>query len=488
MEVFRHIMGADAAPSRPPWLPPWLLPVGLCLAINWAIALGIAVHQPEYLADYELCRNPDALDYVYLGRNFFLRGHYSRQRTEPYTPDILRTPVYPLFAGGLDLLGGAGAIYLAQGLLQAGSCLLLYLLVRSILGKSPAFWASLLMATDLVLAIANFSAMSEMLSIFFVLAACLALLPPLLALGTGPAAGISRWFVGGTLLGIAILTRPAVLYLPVVLLVALLAIGWARGYLKAALGAAATLLAALILLVGPWVVRNAVVCSVPRITNVDSNNLVYFFGAGAYQVRHGVSLEEAQDMIAREFHLAPYAMAQNPWMADRSVAEIDRELRQVKFQVLTKYPRELVIASLGSVLKASVSHNVAGLAGLLQHDWNGPQTSALLRADPAALDRLFQNGPLLTAVFFWECLHTLLTLVTGFLGVVVLFWTVGRRTTALVLVAVLAYFYLTVAMFGYEAFSRCRIPVLPFLYIFAGWGISWLANRRLLLRPAQVVA
>ena len=68
---------------------------------------------------------------------------------------------------------------------------------------------------------------------------------------------------------------------------------------------------------------------IPRVTNVDSNNLVYFVGAGAYQVRHGITLEEAQDQIAREFHLVPYIVTQNPWMTDRPLKDVDRERGQL---------------------------------------------------------------------------------------------------------------------------------------------------------------
>jgi hypothetical protein len=46
---------------------------------------------------------------------------------------------------------------------------------------------------------------------------------------------------------------------------------------------------------------------------------------------------------------------------------------------------------------------------------------------------------------------------------------------ALLLLALLAYCYLTVALFGLEAFYRCRIPALPFLYAFAGLGLTRLA-------------
>ncbi|MFH1484824.1 MAG: hypothetical protein ABIH46_02030, partial [Chloroflexota bacterium] len=90
-----------------------------CLGINLGIGALIAVNRPAYLADYRLSTNPDAKQYVLLGRNLLLHGHYSRCQQPPYLPDMMRTPVYPLFAGGLDIVGKAGAIYLVQAVLHA---------------------------------------------------------------------------------------------------------------------------------------------------------------------------------------------------------------------------------------------------------------------------------------------------------------------------------------------------------------------------------
>lgn len=79
----------------------------IAVAPSIFMACDIVLRNPRYLQDYTLASNPDAIHYVVLGRNFWARGVYSREEQPPFTPDILRTPVYPLVAGGLDLaLGG----------------------------------------------------------------------------------------------------------------------------------------------------------------------------------------------------------------------------------------------------------------------------------------------------------------------------------------------------------------------------------------------
>src|SRR5579864_2454764 len=198
---FKHNLWKSAVPA-----------VVICLSVSAAIFAGIAALRPAYLREVSLSDSPDARQYVLLGRNLLLRGHFSRSNTPPYAPDMVRTPVYPLFAGGLDIAGGAEAIYLAQCLLHAGSCLLLFLIVNRYFGKLAALCASLLFATDLMLAISNFEAMTEPLFVFLSLASACYLLP---GLQPGPAAHTWPYRVcaGGLLLSLAILTRPAALYL-----------------------------------------------------------------------------------------------------------------------------------------------------------------------------------------------------------------------------------------------------------------------------------
>ena len=90
------------------------VPIVLCFGINSGIFCGVAIHHHKYLFDYELNKNPDAVQYVRQGRNTLLHGQFSRSLAPPYVPDMIRTPVYPVFAGALDLIGKPLAIYVVQ--------------------------------------------------------------------------------------------------------------------------------------------------------------------------------------------------------------------------------------------------------------------------------------------------------------------------------------------------------------------------------------
>jgi 4-amino-4-deoxy-L-arabinose transferase-like glycosyltransferase len=453
-------------------LRPVLPAVLLSLGLNLALYAGVAWQRPAYLTDYRLCNNPDATHYVLIGHNLLCHGHYSRSDGPPYVPDMLRTPVYPLFAGGLEWLGHAGAIYLAQAALHAGSCVLLFLLVRGLFGVRPAVWASLFLATDLVLVISNFEAMSEPLFVFLILASALCLLPVRVLNDDSRPMTVRRLLGGGVLLGLAILTRPAALYLLVIYAAWYLVGGWKKKHLANGICQAACFVAPVLVLVGLWIGRNALVFSLPRLTTVDTHNLVYFVGAGAYQVRHGVSLEEAQAMIEREFDIPPYKVVQNQHHSGRSVAELHAQVRGVAWRVLSRYPGDLFRASLLGVVKATFSHDTGQLAALLGREWSPPGSEQLLRGQAEAFRRLGDNGPLLGLTFGWQLGHIALALGFGAAGVWRSLRDPRRRPAGLLLLAVLAYFYLTVALFGYEAFCRCRLPAMPFLYAFAGLGLS----------------
>ncbi len=471
-------MAEKPAGYRIAGLKPALPAVLICLTLNLALLAGIGVKRPTYLTNFHENANPDANHYVQLGRNVLLLGIYSRQAEPPYVPDMVRTPVYPLFAGGLDLLAGPWLIYLSQAFLQAGSCLLLFLIIRSLFGERAAFWGSLILASDLMLVIYNFEAMSEPLFNFLVLASIACLTPSLVSLIRAAHVWIGSTFLGGVLLGLAILTRPAGLYLPVVLCAGLLTLGCKSKRFGATLACLLAFLTGVVPLPALWIARNAKVCSVPRLATVDAVCSVYFAGGGAYQLRHDISLIDAHGAIAQEYGLPRHEEAMNPWISQRSIAEMDSALRNASFPVMARYPKELIISSILGVMKASFSHNTSVLAELLDLKWLAPGTADLLHLRPEAVARLWANGSLLDVVFFWQLFHVSLTLGLALAGIFTSLRCATTRSVTLLLLAVLGYFYLTVAMFGFEAFYRCRVPVLPFLYVFAAVGMSRLAAMR----------
>lgn len=450
----------------------------LCLAINVAIGAAIATHRPEYLRDYRQSADPDGWDYVQLGRNLLLKGHYSRSHQSPYVTDALRTPGYPVLAGALDIAGGAVAIYAVQALLQAASCLLLFVWARPLLGQPAACWASLLYATDLIMTIQNFAPMSEPLYLFLMLASA-ALLFPILLEPESQQRFFGRTGLGSALLGLAILVRPAALYLPAILALGCVGVGLVRRRLPRCVLTATIVLAVSFVPPGLWAVRNALVFGLPKLSYVDANNLIYYAGAGAYQLRHGVSLDEARAMIAKQFGLISVFEVQNAQVTHLTPVEIDAQLRAAQWKVLARYPAHLAASSVLGVIKASVSHATRELAEMCGRTWIAPGRERFLAAPTEALARLGDNGPALTLAFVWQMAHTLGVLLLAAVGAVLLLRDPRSRPAGLILLAMLAYVYLTTALFGLEAYWRCRMPAMPMLYLFAGCSIATLRSGKL---------
>jgi 4-amino-4-deoxy-L-arabinose transferase-like glycosyltransferase len=453
------------------WRAAWPA-IAISVLVTVTIGAGIAVRRPEYLAASRQGASPDARHYILLGRNTLLRGHFSRSEHAPYVPDTLRTPAYPIVAGALDLLGGAVSISLGNLIFQVVTIVALVGVARHHFGGGAARIAGLLFATDLSIAVSNFEALSEPMFDALLMGSFLCL-----ARSIGPAPRDERrsrhLAAAGFLLGLATLTRPMGLYIIGIDLAVLVVedIRHRRGS-RWLLGRSALLVGTALLPIAPWLVRNYVVCSFPRLTTVDSHNLVYFLGAGAWQVERGVSREDAQAMIAEEFGITPYRVAQNSFRMGRSAAEIDAELRSVWPEVVFKYPRSLLESSLMAIAKAGFSHSAGALADLLGEVWDPPGTGALLRGDAGAFRRLWSNGPFLVVAFGWQMLHLLVVATCSAVGLVSIFRRRDVRPTALLYLGVLSYLCGTIVLFGVDAYYRSRIPAMPFLCILAGYGLG----------------
>lgn len=469
-ERIRRIMTLEA-PAAHPRLGDLLCVAVLAAGLDAAIAFYVGTHRPAYLRDAELFINPDARHYVLLGRNFWDRGAYSRMNRPPYAADVMRTPVYPVVAGGLDkLAGGPWGVYAFQAACRMLLAVAVCGLGCAVFGRATSVLAGVLVAADPALATLDFESMSEPL---FNLLASVAILIWLRGVAQ-PAGGDRpgrRAIVVGGLLGLAALTRPAGMYLPLVLGLFQAVLSVAERNVRSLVWAVGLVVASA-LCIAPWVARNNAVAGVPRLTTADSINLVYFAGAGAYAVEHQVSLTEAQEMIRQEYGLVSLVESNNFWTVDRPVQQIDAELRAAAPLVLRKYPRSLAVATATGVGKALVAHNVAILAEMAGTDWYPPGLGTALRGDWSAFGAtLGQNDGVLVGFFVWELVWAVGLVTFGGVGAAAGLAAAPLRRPMAALVMVAAYYLATVGVVGLDAYMRHRSMLVPLLALFAAVGI-----------------
>jgi hypothetical protein len=487
--------------------------VAICLAGNVAVGAAIAWHNPGYLSDFRTNNNPDAIHYVVLGRNVWTLGEYSRLEEPPYVPDILRPPLYPLLAGSVQLVAGQiWPLYALHAIFQALTALAVLWFGRKVLDRRVGLIAGVLVAADAVLWVANFEAMSE--SLYVMLATWgtvmwLSVLRPQPARPVGESVGELQAraasplphapppeaaeqiekkradgggladqlihqpgepvgvlaILTGSLLGLATLTRPAGVYLPIALLMATLIVA----AVKRSWPLARWPLIALAIyssLVIPWIVRNYAVFGIPRMTITDSLTKVYFSGAGAIAEDEGLTREEAQAKIAEDYNLETVVVAHNYWRSERSVAEMDTAQRAAYRQIVAAHPRGLAISSLKGFAKAMLGHDVNVLAHATGLEWRGARN---LRSNP----------PLLSFLFIYQETFTLLVLLAAIVGYFLMLR--NDRWLWLGVSAALGYYALTVLIVGLDAYTRHRLGMTPLLAMLAAVVLSRVSRR--LARP-----
>jgi len=446
----------------------------VALAINGATLLSVAHLRPAYLADYRLNTNPDAVQYVQLGVNVWTKGVYSRQDAAPYAPDVLRTPIYPLVAGGIQAATGRiWPLYVAQILFALATAALLTVFTARQFGVAAGITAGLLCAVDPMLSCLNFEAMSDPL--FVLLSSGAIWLWIRLAVSGTDSSPQRLWL--GALVGVAILTRPSGLYLPLALGATEIAVRTIQRGRPVLRGAVVAMLVSYVV-VAPWVVRNYALVRLPKLTTADTINLLYFAGAGVYQVRYGIDRETAQARIAADYQLPTVEQSNNPWLVDRSIASMDSAERQAAWRIFRSDPPALALASATGLMKALFSHNVAKLAEITGYPWGGGNIDRLRSGIADGVSTLLRTTPpLLVSSLVGQLCCAVTVVLLGFVGVVMALRNGAGRLAAAMLLAALSYNLMTIGIVGIDAYARHRAPVTPILCVFAGLAVARIWER-----------
>jgi glycosyltransferase involved in cell wall biosynthesis/4-amino-4-deoxy-L-arabinose transferase-like glycosyltransferase len=414
-------------------------------------------HHPERL------HHRDTGSYLQPARNL-LAGHgFSQQEAPPFTPDLRRTPAYPLFIALIYGVFGPHPLFVAGGqvLISGVTAGLAYLLGTQLLPEREARLGGLLLVLSLGAIVYSVYLLTETLF-------TLLLLGGSYAVAVHRAKGQKRWLVGGGLLaGTAMLCRPIALFYPP--LVALLILFGHRDRWREGMSAALLFLGVTSVVVAPWLFRNYQVIGSPTLSTISSRNVLLYNAvsleadlrdAGQAQVRAEM-VERVQQELARR-------------------GGVDNEVLQVRLynewsrRIILAHPWRYVLVHLKNDLN-SLLPNVTEFLELLGGTQGGKGTLSVLNQYGlwAAVRHYFGGKVWL----LWLALPLMGLLGLTYLGMLAGLLILARRrawfSLALLLLPI-AYFLLIP---GAPSNPRFRVPVMPDVCLLAGMGLVTLWHR-----------
>jgi hypothetical protein len=286
--------------------------VGAGLLLRLALAVFVAPYPERFI-------QADAIGYDRLALNLAAGHGFSLREAEPYTPDNLRTPGYPLTVAAVYAAFGhrPDLVLLLQAVMGALTVGLAYGLGRLLGGAGAGLGAAALLAASPLPITYSAVLWAET---EYTLAFTLSLILSLLMLRNRQ----PGWVIAGAVAaGLAALIHPRSVYVPYLFALALAAGGlalWRRRFpgeagaaaarpgLGAALARAGLYLLVFQLVLLPWRLRNAAVFGVANLTS----------GAGLNLLQYGAALAEAsqtgedQWAITRRYEAEVKALSPTP--------------------------------------------------------------------------------------------------------------------------------------------------------------------------------
>ncbi len=405
-------------------------------------------------------------DYYVVSQNL-IEGHgLSRSDGLPYEPYSFRPPLYHFFiAGTYHLLGGWWGVILAQ-ILIASFLPLLGMRLASYLVESR----KLQMLVGVILAIEpsgiRYSTVfySETLSILFFFAALWALFAYF------KDKRLTLIVLSALFMGIATLTRPTTLYVPIIVVAVLL---WeSRTLISRRVWAAAGVYIAIFLLVlSPWVYRNYSIFGVAAVSPQTGVALYMTLLPTVLSIENGTTFQS-------EFSALEASGIKGPNNA--SITDGAPYVKEV-VPLLLEHPNALALSILNSAWSFFV---LDGMFDFLRHieirpgEMLGKPSTVALFNDPVGFASYFARnlqGPLafiLISRLLW--IGITLALIYGIWRYLCLY---GARPVVILVIALILYTAATAAITGYGLSARLRLPVNVFIVTMALYGVLHLVNK-----------
>jgi hypothetical protein len=421
-----------------------------------------------YTRDPTVFHVSDTGSYLVVAESLLRHGRFGVDST----PDITRTPGYPIFLiPGLS--GGQleAVTLVLQIALSVVSVSLVFGLAHLVSRRRDiAWWAALLYAVEPLSVIYASKLLTETLFTTLVLAT-----------SYGLAAYVRRPTWGRVLvvalgLAAAAYVRPIAYFLPVVVALCLMIVSVRRARRRPVgrmVGHVVLLLVVAMGLTGLWRVRNWAEAGYPGFAAVSEVNFHFYLGASVRAVQEGIAYAEMQRRMGLYDHGVYLRLhpEQTAWTPAQRLTAMGREGRQTVLRAPVTYAR----LHLDGIARMLAAPGATELLGLFKLD-AGVAGSLGVFVDEGVwrgVARLPRTLPLV----FWSNL-ILAPLLVATLGLAVLGLAprvLRGEAIAVVMLGVTGYLLVTAG--GPAAYARFRHPIMPIVCVYAACGLAWLRLR-----------
>lgn len=413
----------------------------------------------------------DSNAYLDIGRNIFSGHGFSSASGEPpmYTPNTVRTPLYPFLIGFFDKFVPHGliAVSLLQAVLAAFAAVLIYQLALRFLSPLLALGMALAASFEPLTSVIHILIMPETVLLVFILLFAISFLRYL------DERNIADLLYSALWLGAATMTKPVALYLFVIPLLFLI-----KDYIFSVEGnekrnnyflRIPIFLGIIIILLLPWMTRNYVSTGIVGVTTDDAANICGWTLSGILATKHRLDSSnfdmlyahpEYQEQMKRctstsaalKLFITEYPIDFVKTMIISSIAMLTNDGYSAFFE---KAPAEEIRLKEWKA-PVKIHHNYLTPAVFTNRDWPARLNASIKELQP------YELAVVAAGKSFW-----LLTFFFAFFGAWQL--AVKRRSHhALFLLLVIAYFVAAaITTNAYGVGARLRFPINSLLLLFA---------------------
>jgi 4-amino-4-deoxy-L-arabinose transferase-like glycosyltransferase len=410
--------------------------------------------------------NSDTYNYEQIALNLLKYGVFSGDAQPPLTPNLYRTPVYPLFLAGIYTVthNSAHVVILLHILIGSfASAAMLWLTDSLKLSPRIGWIAGLVVALDPLITLTTYQMITETLFLGL-------LIPAIAMFALYFKSRNSYWLAGSAiLLALVSLTRPISQYLPIALIPLFFIVATENRRSQVVKNLLLFLVINLVI-TSSWAYRNYSETGVWTLSAISNKNLIYYRARAILAEGKNISEDEAYQELSQyiqtESQSRNLTTAQQIELMDARAMEV---FRQYPVATLKVHLKGLAIVTVNpgvnlfcimlddQSLQLDDEDNVVGCTS---------QSDGFIAETRDKLGQMNWFGQLVS-------LFEIVLMAGLYLGSAIGVWKLFREKQwylLFLLMMLITYFLLLSA--GGESVSRFRIPIIPFLAILAGIGFS----------------